>query len=61
MMIFSVWYTKPTITVLETMTYPIEELKFPTITLCPSNANPDRWGPLIKIFDYLKRSCDKER
>ena len=25
----------------------------PTVTLCPKNMNPDRWGPTIKIFDYV--------
>ena len=54
-------YENPTLTVLETMTFPIEELRFPTITLCPSNPNPDRWGATIKILDYVKRKCPKNR
>ena len=58
---FSVWYESPTITVLETMTYPIEELTFPTVTLCPQDTNPDRWGATIKILDYVKRRCPKDK
>ena len=58
---FSVWYDSPTITVLETMTYPIEELTFPTVTLCPQDTNPDRWGATIKILDYVKRRCPKDK
>ena len=33
------------------MTSPIEELTFPTVTLCPKQPDPDRWGPAIKLFD----------
>ena len=55
--IYIVWYESPTMTVLETMTYPIEELTFPTVTLCPRNSKPDRWGPTIKLFDYMKKRC----
>ena len=34
---------------------------FPTVTLCPENNSPDRWGPVIKVFDYLKRKCTSPR
>ena len=51
------WNDFPTIAISETMTYPIEKVTFPAVTLCPQNSNPDGWGPAIKIFDYMKRSC----
>ena len=54
---FPVWYDSPTVTVLDTMTYPIEELTFPTVTVCPQNSNPDRWGATIKAFDHLDKKC----
>ena len=57
---FSVWYESPTITILETMTYPIEELTFPSVTVCPKHSSPDRWGVAIKLFDYMKKKCSKE-
>ena len=53
----SVWTTKPTITDIESMTGPIESLPFPAVTLCPKNPNPDRWGPIIKMFDYMQQRC----
>ena len=40
------------------MTSPIEDLMFPTVTLCPKNPNPDRWGATIKLFDYMRQGCD---
>ena len=49
------WIDKPTMVVVDTMTYPLEELTFPTVTLCPKNSNPNRWGPAIKILDMIKR------
>ena len=55
---FSEWEENPTITTIESVTSPIEDLMFPTITLCPKNPNPDRWGPLIKLFDYMRQGCD---
>ena len=54
---FSAWSKNPTLTIIETMTYPIEQVPFPAVTLCPQNPNIDRWEPTIKIFDYLKRRC----
>ena len=54
---FPVWYDSPTVTVLDTMTYPIEELTFPTVTICQQNSNPDRWGATIKAFDHLDKKC----
>ena len=45
----------------KTMVVPIKRASFPTVTLCPRNSNPDRWGPAIKIFDHLKRNCTTQR
>ena len=58
---FLAWYNSPIVTVLETLTYPIEELPFPTVTVCPRDSNPDRWGPTIKLFDFLNRRCGSDR
>ena len=54
---FSEWEENPTMATIESMTSPIETLMFPTITLCPKNPNPDRWGPVVKLFDYMKQGC----
>ena len=58
---FLAWYYSPIVTVLETLTYPIEELPFPTVTVCPRDSNPDRWGPTIKLFDFVNRKCGSDR
>ena len=55
---FPVWEENPATAEIESMTGPIEDLNFPTITLCPKSPNPDRWGPAIKLFDYMKRRCN---
>ena len=54
---FPGWEKNLTTASIKSVTSPIEDLPFPTITICPTNANPDRWGPVIRIFDYLKRRC----
>ena len=51
---FSVWIEEtPVIDVLETTSFPIENVEFPTVTLCPASPNSDRWGATIKFLDYL--------
>ena len=57
-MSFLAWEEDPATTGIESISYPIEELPFPTITLCPTNPNPDRWGPVIKAFDKMRRRCN---
>ena len=42
------------------MAYPVEKVKYPSITMCPFNANSDRWGTPVKIMDFVKRSCEKD-
>ena len=49
----------PTITVVETLAHPIDEVSFPAVTICPQNTNSDRWGSAIKILDYFKRHCPR--
>ena len=43
------------------MTYPIEKVLFPTVTICPTNMNLDRWGVPVKVFDFLKRRCPTDQ
>ena len=45
------------IDILETASFPIEKVEFPTVTLCPDSPNSDRWGATIKFFDYLNVIC----
>ena len=54
----TVWIKeKPVIDVLETTSFPIENVEFPTVTLCPTSSNYERWGATIKLFDDLDVLC----
>ena len=55
----SAWEEIPTISKL--WVHPVKGVIFPTVTLCPKNSNPERWGNAIKILDHLKRKCTDER
>ena len=43
------------------LTFPIDKIVFPTVTLCPQDSRPDRWGTVIKIFDQLNSDCGSKR
>ena len=45
------WIENPIKSVV--LTFPIDKIVFPTVTLCPRDSRPDRWGSVIKIFDHL--------
>ena len=53
----SAWNNTPTVAMIETSSYPIEKVVFPAVTLCAENSSPNRWGPTIKVLDFLKRRC----
>ena len=54
---FVEWVEEPVIDILDTTSYPIEKVDFPTVTLCQDSPNTDRWGPVIKVFDYMNLIC----
>ena len=53
------WYENPIKSVVTT--FPIDKIVFPTVTLCPQDSRPDRWGSVIKIFDQLNTDCGSKR
>ena len=53
------WYENPIKSVV--LTFPINKIVFPTVTLCPRDSRPDRWGSVIKIFDNLNTKCVSNR
>ena len=55
--IFLDWEENPTITIVESISHPIEDVDFPTITLCNKSPNPQKWGFLVKLLDRLKIHC----
>ena len=54
---FIVWIKEPVIDILDSTTFPIDKVEFPTVTLCPQSLNTNRWGPVIKVLDYIKVNC----
>jgi hypothetical protein len=56
---FAGWYENPIKSVVTT--FPINKIVFPTITMCPQDSRPDRWGSVIKIFDELNTDCGLQR
>ena len=55
---FVAWYTDPVKS--KTLVVPIKNVAFPTVTICPKNSSPDRWGPVIKFLDHLNTTCQDE-
>ena len=47
------WRESQTMVVVETLAEPIDKIQFPAVTICPQTFNSDRWGPTLKILDYL--------
>ena len=53
------WYENPINS--KVLVIPLDKAVFPTITLCPRDSRPDRWGSVMKIFDHLKTECVSKR
>ena len=53
------WIENPIKSVV--LTFPIDKIVFPTVTLCPRDSRPDRWGTAIKIFDQVNTDCGSKR
>ena len=56
---FAGWIENPIKSVV--LTFPLDKIVFPTVTLCPRDSRPDRWGSVIKIFDHLDTDCGSKR
>ena len=53
---FTQWSLDPVITTLETINAPIEDIQFPTVTVCDQKP-ADNWGPIEKVFNPLAFEC----
>ena len=53
---FTQWAEYPVITTLETISAPIDEIQFPTVTVCDQKP-PNNWGPLEKVLNSLAFEC----
>ena len=54
------WTDVPVMGILDSISFPIEEVEFPTVTLCPKKIGSDRFGPLLKAFDYINPYFDSD-
>ena len=55
---FTEWSDNPVITTLETISAPIDDIQFPTVTVCPDTKEPpDSWAFLENILDFLAFDC----
>ena len=43
------WSRQPVLTSVETYTYPVEDVQFPTITICPSRYNLQKADKVTKV------------
>ena len=48
----------PLYTVIDTISYPVQDIPFPSVTVCPPGL--DRWGFVEKVMNYIKFQCYKE-
>ena len=53
---FTQWSENPVITTLESISAPIDEIQFPTVTVCDEKP-PDNWGLLEKVLNLLAFEC----
>ena len=55
---FVEWSENPVITTLESISSPISEIQFPTVTVC-EELPPDNWALPEKILNLLAFQCSK--
>jgi len=48
------WQTNPVLITLQTTDLPIENVPFPTVTICPEKNEPSCFEIIAKIFDYVE-------
>ena len=56
---FNDWTSEPIITTMDSIAAPINDIQFPTVTVCHNNQRqPDRWAYLETILNFVKFSQD---
>ena len=53
----SEWNANPVLITVETTDYPIENIVFPTVTVCPDDGGINTFEFVAKMFDYVKFPC----
>ncbi len=57
---FSEWNENQILITIETTDYPIENITFPTVTVCREENEPNCFEFVTKIFDYFLFPCFDE-
>ena len=60
---YSDWDKFPILTTIESVTRPVAELQFPTVTVCPDQHNlPRPWDYVEKLGDFalFEQTCPEE-
>ena len=53
-MFLSEWNSNPVLITIQTTDYPIENIPFPAITICPEKNEPSCFEIVAKMFDYVE-------
>ena len=53
----SEWNANPVLITVETTDYPIENIIFPTVTVCSDDGGVNTFEFVAKMFDYVKFPC----
>jgi hypothetical protein len=54
---FLEWNNNPVIITVETTDFPVENISFPTVTVCREDNEPNCFEFVTKIFDYFPFPC----
>jgi hypothetical protein len=54
---FIEWGSNPILTTVESSDYPVENIIFPTVTVCREDNKPNCFEFVTKIFDYVDFPC----
>ena len=56
-MAISEWNTNPVLIRVETTDYPVENILFPTVTICREDNSIDSFQFITKMLDYINFPC----
>ena len=54
------WQEEPTITTVSTFSYPVTDMQFPTVTICPEEMDIDKWGFMRSLLNEIDYTCHDE-
>jgi hypothetical protein len=55
--LISEWNANPILITVETTDYPVENITFPTVTVCREDNKPNCFEFVAKMFDYVPFPC----